>query len=87
MSRSPHELTAADVRELLGRPKVHPEHAAEENEVGVATGMYYTPAGGDIMFVEASMRQLYGTASPDSLDTGRSGWARCRSFSPASWAT
>ncbi|MGH7649005.1 MAG: endopeptidase La, partial [Gemmatimonadaceae bacterium] len=45
----PHELTAADVRDLLGRPKVHPEHAAEENEVGVATGMYYTPAGGDIM--------------------------------------
>ena len=25
-----------------------------EDEVGVATGMYYTPAGGDIMFVEAS---------------------------------
>jgi ATP-dependent Lon protease len=24
----------------------------------VATGMYYTPAGGDIMFVEASIRQL-----------------------------
>src|SRR5437588_3535792 len=41
-----------EVRELLGRPKVHPERAGEENEVGVATGMYYTPAGGDIMFVE-----------------------------------
>jgi len=64
----PHELTPADVRELLGRPKVHPEHAAEENEVGVATGMYYTPAGGDIMFVEAAVRRLYGTpVSPDSL--------------------
>jgi len=63
----PHELTAADVRELLGRPKVHPEHAAEENEVGVATGMYYTPAGGDIMFVEAAVRRLYGAPSPDNL--------------------
>jgi ATP-dependent Lon protease len=64
----PHELTPADVRELLGRPKVHPEHAAEENEVGVATGMYYTPAGGDIMFVEAAVRRLYGPpVSPDSL--------------------
>jgi ATP-dependent Lon protease len=63
-----HELTPADVRELLGRPKVHPEHAAEENEVGVATGMYYTPAGGDIMFVEAAVRRLYGPpVSPDSL--------------------
>ena len=42
------------VAELLGRPKVHPEHAAEADQVGVATGMYYTPMGGDIMFVEAS---------------------------------
>ena len=63
----PHELTPSDVRELLGRPKVHPEHAAEENEVGVATGMYYTPAGGDIMFVEAAVRRLYGAASPGSI--------------------
>jgi len=62
-----HELTPMDVRELLGRPKVHPEHAAEENEVGVATGMYYTPAGGDIMFVEAAVRRLYGAASPGSI--------------------
>ena len=67
----PHELTPMDVRELLGRPKVHPEHAAEENEVGVATGMYYTPAGGDIMFVEAAVRRLYGAASPGSItETG-----------------
>jgi ATP-dependent Lon protease len=42
------------VAELLGRPKVHPEHAAEADQIGVATGMYYTPMGGDIMFVEAS---------------------------------
>ena len=40
--------------ELLGRPKVHPELAAEADQIGVATGMYYTPVGGDIMFVEAS---------------------------------
>ena len=53
------------VRELLGRPKVHPEHAGEASEVGVATGMYYTPAGGDIMFVEAAVRRLYGPPSQD----------------------
>lgn len=44
-----------DVRELLGRPRVHPERMAEEDTVGVATGMFYTPMGGDIMFVEASV--------------------------------
>jgi ATP-dependent Lon protease len=51
-------LTAEEVRELLGRPKVHPEKANAAHEVGVATGMYYTPMGGDIMFVEASVRPL-----------------------------
>ena len=67
-------ITPEDVRELLGRPKVHPEHAAEENEVGVATGMYYTPMGGDIMFVEAAIRRLYAPpASPDG-DVQVAGW-------------
>ncbi|MFI5208119.1 MAG: endopeptidase La [Gemmatimonadales bacterium] len=45
----------ADVRDQLGRPKVHPEHAALTDTIGVATGMFYTPMGGDIMFVEASL--------------------------------
>jgi ATP-dependent Lon protease len=51
-------ITADLVRELLGRPKVRPEKANEANEVGIATGMFYTPMGGDIMFVEASTRRL-----------------------------
>ena len=54
------KIDADEVRELLGRPKVHPERANETNEVGIATGMYYTPVGGDIMFVEASIRRYYG---------------------------
>ncbi len=47
--------TEEDVREFLGRPRVHPERMAEVDTVGVATGMFYTPMGGDIMFVEASV--------------------------------
>jgi len=54
----PSELTPEHVRSILGRPRVRPEKAGEHNEVGVATGMYYTPAGGDIMFVESSIRKL-----------------------------
>jgi ATP-dependent Lon protease len=46
---------AEEVREFLGRPRVHPERMAKEDTVGVATGMAYTPMGGDIMFVEASV--------------------------------
>ena len=55
---------------------MHPERAAEENEVGVATGMYYTPAGGDIMFVEAAIRRMYGFGQrlSDSEVTQVSGW-------------
>jgi ATP-dependent Lon protease len=61
-----HTVDAETVRELLGRPRVHPEHALPESEVGIATGMYYTPMGGDIMFVEASIRRFYGSRDPDA---------------------
>jgi ATP-dependent Lon protease len=43
------------VRDLLGRPRVHPERMAAEDRIGVATAMFYTPMGGDIMFVEATV--------------------------------
>ena len=49
------EIPPAGVKELLGRPRVLPERMAPEDTVGVATGMFYTPMGGDIMFVEASI--------------------------------
>jgi len=61
-----HKVDAETVRELLGRPRVHPEHALPESEVGIATGMYYTPMGGDIMFVEASIRRYYGSREADA---------------------
>ncbi|MDP2479645.1 MAG: endopeptidase La [Candidatus Palauibacterales bacterium] len=48
-------VTREELREFLGQPKVHPEEKLEEDTVGVATGMYYTPAGGDIMLVETSV--------------------------------
>jgi ATP-dependent Lon protease len=68
------KIDAEEVRELLGRPKVHPERAAETNEVGIATGMYYTPMGGDIMFVEASIRRYYGAPNVDqSMQVGPGG--------------
>jgi ATP-dependent Lon protease len=59
----------AEARKELGRPKVRPEHAAREDAVGVATGMYYTPSGGDIMFVEAALM----TGKDDLVLTGQLG--------------
>jgi ATP-dependent Lon protease len=61
-------ISSDEVRELLGRPKVHPERVAEHDEVGISTGMYYTPMGGDIMFVEASIRR--GSSAPAKSDDG-----------------
>ena len=49
------EIDRAVIRDLIGRPRVHPERMAPADVVGVATGMFYTPMGGDIMFVEASV--------------------------------
>ena len=49
------EITSAVAKDLLGRPRVFPERKAAEDAAGVATGMFYTPMGGDIMFVEASV--------------------------------
>jgi ATP-dependent Lon protease len=66
-------ITADEVRELLGRPRVHPERAQAEPEVGIATGMYYTPMGGDIMFVEASIRRYYGNRTTDNEQIGPGG--------------
>jgi ATP-dependent Lon protease len=48
-------VDASDLRDLLGQPKVHPEKKMEKDTVGVATGMFYTPVGGDIMLVETSV--------------------------------
>ncbi|GAB1344268.1 endopeptidase La [Gemmatimonas sp.] len=66
-------ISADEVRELLGRPKVHPERASEQDEVGISTGMYYTPMGGDIMFVEASIRRGARTRPTDDEEAVRVG--------------
>jgi ATP-dependent Lon protease len=66
-------ISAEEVRELLGRPKVRPEKANAHHEVGIATGMYYTPMGGDIMFVEASTRRLEAPVSVDGSTSASNG--------------
>jgi ATP-dependent Lon protease len=73
------------VDDLLGRPKVHPEKAARMDEIGVATGMYYTPTGGDIMFVEASTMRgkgelvLTGQLGDVMKESARAAWTYARS--------
>ncbi len=77
-------LDAAEAGRLLGRAKVHPEHAAVADQVGVATGMYYTPVGGDIMFVEASTMRgkgelvLTGQLGDVMKESARAAWSYAR---------
>jgi ATP-dependent Lon protease len=78
-------VDAEMVDNLLGRPRVHPEEAAGEDQVGVATGMYYTPTGGDIMFVEASTMRgkgdlvLTGQLGDVMKESARAAWTYARS--------
>ena len=42
------------VHELLGRPRIYAEVKRRTSDPGVATGLAWTPVGGDILFIEAS---------------------------------
>ena len=47
------KVSAKNLEKYAGQPKVLGEVAGRAPEVGVATGLAWTPVGGDIMFVEA----------------------------------
>ncbi len=53
--RGPFKVTPVKAEELLGVPRVTPEMALVNNQVGVATGLAWTAAGGEILFVEATI--------------------------------
>jgi ATP-dependent Lon protease len=46
-------FTEADVEKALGPPLVLPERAEGQAEIGVATGLAWTAAGGDLLLIEA----------------------------------
>ncbi|WP_425541939.1 endopeptidase La [Alkalibacillus silvisoli] len=48
-------LTENQLEELLGKPKFRYGQAEEENQIGAATGLAYTQAGGDTLAIEVSI--------------------------------
>jgi ATP-dependent Lon protease len=50
----PAQVDGPDLDALLGPPRFRSETLLGEDEVGVVTGLAWTPAGGDVLFVEAS---------------------------------
>jgi ATP-dependent Lon protease len=47
-------IDEAEVREILGAPRFEDEVAMRVSVPGVATGLAWTPVGGDILFIEAT---------------------------------
>ena len=65
----PVTVTREGLRDYLGRPRFTPETSLGESErrtsvPGVATGLAVTGAGGDVLFIEASL------ADPETGETG-----------------
>ena len=52
--RSKRTIRPETVQELLGKPRFQPEVKRRTSEPGVATGLAWTPVGGDVLFVEAT---------------------------------
>ncbi len=53
-------ITRANVHSYLGAPKFLPEAEQEHHEIGVSTGLAWTSAGGEILYVEASLSKGRG---------------------------
>src|SRR5262249_32088596 len=51
----PVRITPSSLGEYLGRPKFFDEVAERTSRPGVATGLAWTPTGGDVLFVEVTM--------------------------------
>jgi ATP-dependent Lon protease len=47
------KITTKNLSSYLGPPKMYSEVAARKGEIGVATGLAWTPFGGEILFVES----------------------------------
>ena len=50
----PTKITPEKVREYLGKPRYRFEAALRTERPGVATGLAWTPTGGEVLFVEAA---------------------------------
>ena len=54
-AETPARVTADNLREFLGKPKFRNRRKGEISEVGIATGLAWTEAGGEILMTETSL--------------------------------
>lgn len=48
-------VSSSDIKEYLGAPRYSYGLAGQDDEVGVVTGLTWTPVGGDIIFIEVAL--------------------------------
>lgn len=54
-------INADNIPEYLGTPKIVPEELSKRDQIGVATGLAWTPTGGEIMFIESTAMKGKGS--------------------------
>jgi len=52
--RKMNKITSQNIEAYLGPPKIFKDQVQKKDQVGVATGVAWTEAGGDVLFVEAT---------------------------------
>ncbi|MDX9817565.1 MAG: endopeptidase La, partial [Desulfococcus multivorans] len=67
--KGPFLVTRANIHKYLGVPQYYPEMDQDESQVGLSTGLAWTEAGGDVLYIEVS---LFG-GKGDLLITGQLG--------------
>ena len=53
--KGPFAITRANLDKFLGVPKFYPELDQEPSQIGLSTGLAWTHAGGEVLYVEASL--------------------------------
>lgn len=51
----PKRVISRNLEKYLGVPKIYPSEIEKKNMIGIATGLAWTPYGGDIILVEATL--------------------------------
>ncbi len=51
----PEQIDADDLEAMLGTPRFRKESVLGDDDVGVATGLAWTPVGGEVLFIETSV--------------------------------
>jgi ATP-dependent Lon protease len=85
--RKSRKIREQDLHELLGPSRFRFEVLEEEDEVGVATGLAWTEAGGDVLFVESQVMPgegnliLTGKLGDVMQESAKAALTYCRSVS------